>query len=133
MKDSADAVAIALGGAAGAIARVALSSAVPIGHGVPWATLIANVLGSGVLGAVAALPAATTGFARLRMPLVGIGFCGGLTTFSALSWELFDLLERDSAGIALSYAAISLVLGLAAVLVGRRIATAPVADGASGP
>ena len=133
MKDSADAVAIALGGAAGAIARVALSTLVPIGHGVPWATLIANVLGSLLLGVVAALPTAQAGFARVRMPLIGIGFCGGLTTFSALSWELFDLLERGSPGIAIAYAAISLVLGIVAVLVGRRIAAAPASDRARHP
>jgi CrcB protein len=55
------------------------------------------------------------------MPLVGIGFCGGLTTFSALSWELFDLIDRGSVAVAVAYATLSLVLGMAALVAARRV------------
>jgi CrcB protein len=58
------------------------------------------------------------------MPLLGIGFCGGLTTFSALSWELFDLLDRGSVGVAAAYAGLSLVLGMAVLVVARRFVVA---------
>ena len=121
MDSRRDTIAIALGGAAGAILRVLLGEALPVGTGMPWATLACNVFGAGLLGAIAAAP--TRGrLGDLRMPLLGIGFCGGLTTFSALSWELYDLLNQGSVVLAVVYAGLSLGLGMAALTVMRRVA-----------
>ena len=80
----------------------------------PWATLLVNVAGAFVLGAVAA-----RGY---RRALLGQGFCGALTTFSALQLELLQMLDAGRAGLALAYAAVSLALGLAAAELGRRAA-----------
>ena len=121
MNGRLDGVAIAVGGAVGAIARVLLGEALPVGTGLPWATLIANVAGAALLGAIATVPVAAGRLGELRMPLVGIGFCGGLTTFSALSWELFDLIDRGSVAVAVAYATLSLVLGMAALVAARRV------------
>ena len=121
MDNRRDTVAIALGGAIGAILRVLLGEAMPIGTGMPWATLACNIFGAGLLGAIAAAP--TRGrFGDLRMPLLGIGFCGGLTTFSALSWELYDLINQGSIALAVAYAGLSLGLGMAALSLMRRVA-----------
>jgi CrcB protein len=87
----------------------------------PWATLIANVAGASLLGAIATVPVAAGRWGDLRMPLLGIGFCGGLTTFSALGWELFGLLDRGSVAVAVAYATLSLVLGMAALVAARRV------------
>ena len=124
MNNRRDAIAIGLGGAVGAICRVLLGEALPIGNGLPWATLIANIVGAALLGALATAPASASRLGDLRMPLLGIGFCGGLTTFSALSWELFDLLDRGSVGVAAAYAGLSLVLGMAVLVVARRFVVA---------
>ncbi|NUT57087.1 MAG: fluoride efflux transporter CrcB, partial [Thermoleophilia bacterium] len=57
-----------------------------------------------------------------RRALLGQGFCGALTTFSAFQLELLQMLDHDRAGLALAYAAVSLALGLAAAELGRRAA-----------
>jgi CrcB protein len=50
-----------------------------------------------------------------RRPLVGTGFCGALTTFSTVQVELLGMLDRGEAGLALAYAAASVLAGAAAV------------------
>ena len=129
MNNRRDAIAIGIGGAVGAICRVVLGEVLPIGTGLPWATLIANISGAALLGALATTPASAGRLGDLRMPLLGIGFCGGLTTFSALSWELFDLLDRDSVGVAAAYAGLSLVLRMAALILARRVVLARLGAG----
>ena len=67
--------------------------------------VVANLLGAALLGLSAGLPAAPR-----RQLLLGIGFCGSLTTFS--SWML-DAMQLISAGkIAEALGLIGLTLGL---------------------
>ncbi len=111
--------AVFAGGALGALARVALIQAAPVGPGAwPWATLAANLLACLLLGAV--LVATREG--TPRRGLLGPGLCGGLSTFSTLQLELVELLRDGDAARALAYAAASLALGLLAVDAGRRLA-----------
>jgi protein CrcB len=61
----------------------------------PWGTLLINVLGSFVIGLVAALtltPARVTFHPDLRV-FVMVGVCGGFTTFSAFSLQTLELLQ----------------------------------------
>lgn len=116
---------IALGGAAGTVARAAIDRALPAGgSGFPWATWTVNVVGSLVIGlvVVAALERAAPG--RYLRPLVGTGFCGGLTTFSTFAVETDRLLRAGNAGTATWYVAASLAAGLLAVAAGAGIARA---------
>ncbi|MSX01682.1 MAG: fluoride efflux transporter CrcB [Actinobacteria bacterium] len=114
--------AIALGGAAGTLARYGLSEALPAAGGSwHWATLIANVVGAGALGAIVVLiPNPTAQPSRLRA-LLATGVCGGLTTFSTMQRELLEMFDHGDGGLAVCYAAVSIVAGLAAVLLAVRL------------
>ena len=82
--------------------------------------LLVNVLGAALLGLLAGRPAAPR-----RQLLVGIGFCGSLTTFS--SWTLAAMKQLSAGDWAAALGLIGLTLGLglgAAALgfsLGRRL------------
>jgi fluoride exporter len=73
-------------------------------------TLVVNVVGSAVLGALLGVAAAPPAL----VALVGTGFCGTLTTFSTFGLDVVRLLEERRFGRALAYLVASLVLGLGA-------------------
>jgi CrcB protein len=62
----------------------------------PWGTFLVNVTGSALLGASAARWVSTSS----TLALVGIGFCGSLTTFSSFAYESHRLGTSGARGIA---------------------------------
>jgi CrcB protein len=116
--------AIAIGGAAGTLARVELARVIPAGPGVPWETLTVNVSGAFVLGILATLLVERLGPARHLGPLLATGFCGSFTTFSTLAVEVDLRLRSGDVLPGLGYGVISLVAGLAAIIVGAAMARA---------
>lgn len=75
---------VAVGGAAGAAVRALVARTVVGRGGASWhATLLVNLAGSLLLGLLAA--AAPAPYA-----LLGVGFCGALTTFSTYAVEVLD-------------------------------------------
>ncbi|MGC1215107.1 MAG: fluoride efflux transporter CrcB [Micromonospora sp.] len=112
---------IAIGAALGAPLRYLTDRAVQSRHDspFPWGTLTVNVLGSLLLGAVAAIP---TGPAVTAM--VGTGFCGALTTWSTLSYETLRLTREGARFHALANALASIVAGLGAASLGYALARA---------
>jgi fluoride exporter len=58
----------------------------------PWGTFVVNVGGSFLLGAVVASAAPHS----TLILLVGVGFCGALTTFSSYAWESLQLTADGS-------------------------------------
>ena len=116
---------VAIGGAVGSVARFYMGAWVAHRVGAwgpagvlqgPAGTLAVNLLGSFLLGAIAALAAtkATVMTPELRL-LLAVGFCGGFTTFSTLTFEALALLQRGHVGEALLYMGVSNALGLLAV------------------
>ncbi len=104
---------VASGGAVGCVARFALSvwqkqwaftQAFPIG------TTIANLLGSALIGFLAARSDSRSDPIYL---LLAVGFCGGLTTFSTFSLELVDHLKSGRFEYLFFAIALNLGLGLA--------------------
>jgi fluoride exporter len=110
---------VAVGGAAGATARYALVRAFPVGAGrFPTTTLLINISGAFLLGALLeTLLRRATGEHWLRM-LVGVGVLGAFTTFSTLADETALLVRAHETGTAIVYDAVSLVGGIAAVVLG---------------
>ncbi|MBF9068449.1 CrcB family protein [Streptacidiphilus sp. NEAU-YB345] len=114
---------IALGGGIGSIARYGLSRAMPTpAGGFPWATFVTNVVGCAVLGALMYLVLEVWPPSRYRRPFLGVGICGGFTTFSTAVVESRGLLAGGHAGTAFAYLAGSLFAGLAAVAAGAALA-----------
>ena len=90
----------------------------------PWLTLLANALACFLLGiAVARLGSAVSGVAEFSFLLVGIGFCGGLSTLSTAAMDVVDLIRRDSFAISVGYFLLSIGLGMAALWIGLVIAS----------
>ena len=82
--------------------------------------LLVNVLGAGLLGFLAGLPAAPR-----RQLLLGIGFCGSLTTFSSWMLNSFELIHSGQPLKAVGLIGMTLCFGLAGAsfgwFVGRSI------------
>lgn len=114
-------LAIALGGALGALARWSIEEALSFEPGGwPFATLVINIAGALMIGVLASLSRLTHGPAWLR-PMVITGFLGGFTTFSAFAIESSLLLDEGRPSAALAYVGATLVGGLAAVRLGAAI------------
>lgn len=119
-------VVVWLGGAAGTAARYLTGQAVAPVEQVPVATAAVNLAGAfllGVLTAVLAAKGPDTGPARVVRLLLGVGFLGGFTTYSALAVESVSLLDQGLVGRAVAYAVGSVTLGTLAAWVGLVVAT----------
>ena len=116
-------LAIALGGAAGAVARYGLGSWIQgrAGSGFPIGTLAVNVLGSFLLGFFLHYVEGIRSTPEVRA-LVSVGILGAFTTFSTFSYEVVALLESGAWPRAIGYVLGSLLLGVAAVVFGAAAA-----------
>jgi CrcB protein len=120
------AVAVALGGAAGALARYVADRLIE--HHLftvfPWSTFAINLSGCLLAGAVvAALVDRHHAPEWLRAGLV-VGFLGAYTTFSTFAQETHDLLDGGHALLGVANAAGSVVCGVAAVVAGAALGRA---------
>jgi len=115
---------IGAGGAIGAAARYGTGLALPPHpDAFPVATFLVNVVGTVILGAVAALPAGWLSAHELARPAIGTGFCGGLTTFSTMTLEIYQRSAAHSA-LAAAYAVTSLLAAPACAWAGFSLTQA---------
>lgn len=103
---------VALGAGAGAALRYWVAQRLD-GAGWPHGTLAVNAAGSLLLGAFTALS-----LDGAAMALLGVGFCGGLTTYSSFAAQTHALGGRRGT----AYAALTLGVSLAACAVGFGLA-----------
>ena len=115
------ALLVFVGGGLGAVLRQGVNRMAfhLIGPGLPWGTLIVNVLGSLAMGLlIGALAAVPGGVSHHMRQFLATGILGGFTTFSAFSLDALTLWERGQAGAACAYVLASVVLSLLAVAAG---------------
>ena len=112
---------IALGGALGSVARylTVTGAARLFGAGFPYGTMIANVLGSALMGLAVVLLIDRIGQDAVRWaPGVTVGFLGGYTTFSAFTLDAYLMLEAGRFGAVIGYVAGSVLLSLLGLAIG---------------
>jgi CrcB protein len=97
------ALLVLLGGAVGAPLRFALAEW--LDDDVPVGTLIVNVIASGLLGLFSGLA-----LSESAMALLGTGFCGGMSTYSAFAVQT----HRSGRRLGTAYAVATIVLSVAA-------------------
>lgn len=105
-----DIILVMMGGAVGSALRYLVGALwqVPgamsqVPGSFPWPTFIVNVVGSFVLGLVAALSTHHDVLSRNQALLLGTGLCGGFTTFSTFSVETISLIEQQRFDIVATY------------------------------
>ncbi|MBW9204395.1 CrcB family protein [Mumia sp. zg.B17] len=117
---------VVFGGTLGAAAREGLVLAGRHTDGALFVVPLANVIGAFILGYLfEALTRTAPAPERTRrsMLLVGTGFCGGLTTYSALATGTAALFDDSRIGIGLAYALGTVVVGAGATLLGIVLAS----------
>jgi CrcB protein len=118
--------AIFAGGFLGALARVLLVQLAPVTPGSwPWATFVANLAGSLLLGYFVTRLQERLPVSAYRRPLLGTGLCGALTTFSTMQLEVLRMLSDGRAGLAVAYVVTSIGVGLVGVFLATALVRRP--------
>jgi CrcB protein len=112
------------GGAAGSLCRylVALWTAQQFGLDFPWGTLIVNVAGSFLIGAIATFADENGSIGPDTRALLVVGVLGGLTTFSSFAIDLLRLVEARELLRTTAYLCASLTISLLAAVGGIALA-----------
>ncbi|QEO09761.1 fluoride efflux transporter FluC [Protaetiibacter larvae] len=113
-----------VGGVFGTAAREGLMLVVPTVAGIPWAIFLANLLGAFLLGVLLealARRGGDHGVRRTLRLLLGTGFMGGFTTYSALATDAALLFGEQSPGTGIAYGLGTVVFGVAATTFGITV------------
>ena len=116
-------IAIAIGGAFGAISRYWVSESMEKvnGTGFPLGTFTVNLLGSFLIGVLFIVFAEKLEIAQQWKSLLIVGFLGAMTTFSAFSLDTLLLFQQGHYNTALFYIFSSVTACLIAAYAGIQI------------
>ena len=115
---------VALGGALGSVLRylTALLAARWLGGDLPWGTLTVNLVGSFLIGVVHELGSEALRVSPEARLFLATGVMGGLTTYSAFSYETARLMERQAWAMAWTYVVITTAACVALCFLGFAVA-----------
>jgi len=118
--------AVAAGGALGSVARylAGIGATKLLGLAFPWGTLLINIAGSFLIGVFVELFALKWDLPQEARVFLTVGICGGFTTFSTFSLEAWLLMQRGEWGYATAYIAGSVILSIAALVMGLQLVRA---------
>ena len=91
------------------------------GYGFPLGTMIVNIVGSFMMGALAGYFAFRPGIGQHMRLFLTTGILGGFTTFSAFSLDAALLIERHAYSAAAGYVAGSVAASLSALFFGLAL------------
>ena len=117
------ALVVALAGGAGAVLRALLIHHVSVRRSdpLPLGTMLVNASGSLLFGLLTGL-SIYHGLGSHLLAVIGVGLCGGYTTWSTASWESVHLLRDGHRSEAVLYTFGGLALCLAAAAGGMGLA-----------
>ncbi|CAL65478.1 CrcB-like protein [Christiangramia forsetii KT0803] len=107
-----------IGGGLGSSFRFIISKYLNVSSLIPYGTFLVNILGSLLLGLILGWAMKSNSLNSPINLMLGVGFCGGFTTFSTFSFENYSLIKT---GDFLSFSVYffgSIILGILAVLAG---------------
>lgn len=115
-------LAVGLGGCIGSVCRY-LIGFLPINRDsiFPTCTLLINVIGAFLLGLIVTAATKEATISNRLILFLKIGICGGFTTFSTFAYETANLLTGSHPLMGITYAFLSSVLGVSAVLLGQLV------------
>lgn len=111
-------LAVFFGGGLGALVRYVLYLITPHQTYLPFATLIANFFGCFIATVIFVYFAMKSGLNPVCKTFLITGFCGGLSTLSALSLELLHFIQTEEYLRAVIYLSSTVIVCIASVLLG---------------
>ena len=117
-------ISIFLGGGIGAVTRylISVNMAKHIQANLPFATFLVNIIGCFVIGFLYFLFIEKSDISPALKLSLTVGFCGGLTTFSTFSLELFEMVGNHQFIHAFSYIILSVIICLIMTAIGAYFA-----------
>ena len=107
-----------IGGGFGSALRYLIGKLLNTNTGIPYGTLLVNVLGSLLIGVILGLAQKNNSLSQNITLLLAVGFCGGFTTFSAFAYENIQFLKSQDYFSFGLYSILSFAVSLIAVFVG---------------
>ena len=111
---------VAIGGAIGSVARY-LIGLIKLNESAifPFKTLAINVIGSFLIGVIAALTIKKGAMSQNVVLFLKVGICGGFTTFSTFALESTNLFQSGRIGAAIVYILLSTTASIAAIAIAQ--------------
>lgn len=113
---------VGMGGFLGSVLRYLIGK-IPVNETMtfPIKTFAINLIGSFIIGILAALSVKYSSLNPRLVLFLKVGFCGGFTTFSTFALETSDLMQKGQTSIAVVYAVLSAAFGVLCVIGGQAL------------
>ncbi len=114
---------VALGGAIGSSFRylVGVAATRLFGIGFPWGTLIVNIVGSFLMGALIVALALRYSVSNEVRAFLAIGVLGGFTTFSSFALDVVALYDKKQYFASMGYVSVSVICSILALFLGMAV------------